>query len=637
MNQKLQIQAVLSGLPSSVFDSFLESHVNNVRQVLAESHVNEVKFVLAGPEKDQLDDATRASLATVESLELAGFEFQYTVATSGDLRAQHEALLTASDSRFVYLTAVDSLPAPGVLVRLLAFLEANADAATATDVIGVAAKVVPVTSSGGEPAQDFAGSFSPLSGVLVLRLEALAATSGGDVEQKRVLLDPQAVVFVDQRFNTETYTLEEPESYRKAPGESGPVNEDSPFLTVVMRTQARRRSCLIEALQGLYGQSDKSFELNLVGHNLSPEKVVEVQDILASFPQPFQQKVNFLQASGGNRSTPLNVGYQAAHGEYVAMLDDDDLPFANWVETFHELAKANPGQVVRVNVAMQLAVEKENGDVIADSELAFPFPAEFQLWQHLQDNRTPNMALAVPASVYREQDLKFDETLDTHEDWDFIVRAASEVGVASSPKVTALYRWWTDAESSRTLHDEAEHEANRQTVRAHQDAAGLFFSGAELQKLRNHLDQVEADSAAQAQREAKLREDWKRSLEEMKVHFQLEQIKQAEATVQALEAREAKKLRDLQIVIDHEAAYRIELLRHIAHILDTKAWKTGIMISKAANPTRRLPKVRLVDFLDYDVPRLERAIGQLQANRSYRLGLKTAQKLNKFTRRLPGK
>ena len=72
-----------------------------------------------------------------------------------------------------------------------------------------------------------------------------------------------------------------------------------------------------------------------------------------SFDRDFAECVRIVRVEGGGRARPLNVGVRQARGAYVAVLDDDDIAFAHWVEEFQRAASEGPGSVVRAVVAEQ--------------------------------------------------------------------------------------------------------------------------------------------------------------------------------------------------------------------------------------------------------------------------------------------
>jgi len=60
------------------------------------------------------------------------------------------------------------------------------------------------------------------------------------------------------------------------------------------------------------------------------------------------------------------------------------------------------------------------------------------------------MTVAFPRGVFGNLKQRFNEEMPVMEDWEYLVRAASIVGVEHDPAITSVYRWWVDGASSRT-------------------------------------------------------------------------------------------------------------------------------------------------------------------------------------------
>ena len=89
---------------------------------------------------------------------------------------------------------------------------------------------------------------------------------------------------------------------------------DAPFLSVIMRTQGHRPEALSEVLLCLCGQSDLDFEVLIMGHNLDEKGRASVIKIIDQLPDYMNGKVSLVEVTGGNRTTPLSRGFEAAKG-----------------------------------------------------------------------------------------------------------------------------------------------------------------------------------------------------------------------------------------------------------------------------------------------------------------------------------
>lgn len=295
------------------------------------------------------------------------------------------------------------------------------------------------------------------------------------------------------------------------PAAPGAPGEDRPFLSIVMRTQGRRLHCLTEALTCLAGQTCTDFEVLVVGHRLGASERADVERVIEENPAWLRDRTRLVAVDRGKRAAPLNEGFAAAHGRYIAILDDDDIPFGHWVQTFAEMADEAPGQVLRTVAVQQ--------DIVGCTVLGRPsvravgpvedrYPAVFDFVDHLRQNFTPNTAIAFPREPFHDLGIRFDEELTTTEDWDFIMRTVAVAGVASRPVITCLYRWWVEGASSRTDHDREEWDRNMETIVQKLDGAPLLFPPGSVRRIRGlltELDELRYGSLSGARADALVR------------------------------------------------------------------------------------------------------------------------------------
>lgn len=271
------------------------------------------------------------------------------------------------------------------------------------------------------------------------------------------------------------------------------------FLSVITRTQGRRQRLLAQTLASLAEQTERDFEILVVRHRTDPAAASAVQEVVAALPPWLRERVRVLDVEAPGRSAPLNAGFEAALGRYAAILDDDDLALPGWVATFRDLELRHPGQVLRA-VAVRHPVRAADGPGGPEAEAVGPpdriWPPTFEHLDHLLVNHTPPVALAYPLTVFRDHGERFDESLDTTEDWDFLMRAANVVGVASSPEETCIYRWWVEAEGSRAEHSEAEWTRNEDVVRAKLDQLELRLPPGSVGRLRALVSASDEEIAA---------------------------------------------------------------------------------------------------------------------------------------------
>ncbi len=282
------------------------------------------------------------------------------------------------------------------------------------------------------------------------------------------------------------------------------LDDSKLFLSVIMRTQGTRVESLKDALLCLAAQTDQDFELILVIHNAEPSAAAEVHAALEIQPERLASKLRTVDASGGLRGVPLNIGLGVARGQYVVFYDDDDLLSADWVETFHRAARAAPGAAVRAIAATQ-QVTREPWPEGQDGFRTMSWPRaeyaeRFDLLNHLRINHTPFMSIAFPAVLFSRFGFAFDETLLVCEDWDIVVKAGSLVGVTDAWALTSIYRRWTRATSSYTLHSSDEWRDSEQRVIDGFAAARLVVPPGTSDTIRSLLNDRDAFAGVLASR-----------------------------------------------------------------------------------------------------------------------------------------
>jgi 2-polyprenyl-3-methyl-5-hydroxy-6-metoxy-1,4-benzoquinol methylase len=272
------------------------------------------------------------------------------------------------------------------------------------------------------------------------------------------------------------------------------------FLSVVVRTQGRRLGPLSEVFLCLAAQSCLDFEVLVMAHKPTTERLIAIEHIIEFLPRWLRKKTRILKVDHGSRAVPLNVGFSEASGEYIAMLDDDDLVMAHWVETFRNLAQRFPGRVARAAAvtqdSSQISTHHSVNGIRAEGGMSFRFPADFDFLRHLSGNFSPNMTLAFPRSAFHEFQIKFDESLTTTEDWDYFLRVMSVCGVASEAEVVGIYRLWRNIDNSHSVHSQEEWTDNATKIIGKLDSMPILLptgAASQIRHLLRDLDTARAE------------------------------------------------------------------------------------------------------------------------------------------------
>lgn len=244
-------------------------------------------------------------------------------------------------------------------------------------------------------------------------------------------------------------------------------NSEQGAIAVIMRTQGKRMDALEEALLCLTAQTSRDFMVILLMHNADEEARERVSHLVENQPRWLKDRIELVAVDGGGRSRPLNVALSIVESPYAVILDDDDLVFDNWIESFLSELRDHYGSIILSGVYTQEWTSTEAGTSASLRAVSSPhatYTFEFDPFVQVSTNRCPTMAWAFPTFVCRDLGFRFDESLTTTEDWDYLMRISYVCGVTNSGCNTAIYRLWKDAENSHQLHDEGEWEMNRTRI-----------------------------------------------------------------------------------------------------------------------------------------------------------------------------
>jgi hypothetical protein len=203
---------------------------------------------------------------------------------------------------------------------------------------------------------------------------------------------------------------------------------EGPRVSVVVRTRDRPQ-LLAEALASLAGGHYRRVEVVLVNDGgASPQ-------LPADYPFPII-RVDWSESRG--RAAAAEAGVNAATGEWIAFLDDDDLAAPEHLAVLAGLTAAAGLRVVYTDAAVAVyELDPEEG--WSCRERRIPYSRDFDPDVLAVDNYIPFNTLLIERRLFAEAG-PFDSSLPFFEDWDYLLRLAAITPFHHLARVTCEYR-----------------------------------------------------------------------------------------------------------------------------------------------------------------------------------------------------
>lgn len=250
--------------------------------------------------------------------------------------------------------------------------------------------------------------------------------------------------------------------------------DEYPLVSVIVRT-CGRPAILRETLCSLRNQTYPNIEIVVVEDG---------PDISRCLLEDEFDDLNIVYWNSGDRigrSRNGNKGCEIASGRYLNFLDDDDLFYADHIETLvRESQRTGARAVYSYAFETPIHVISRDPYIYKVTDYLSTHKQEFDRLQLCYHNYIPIQAIMFDKSLFVENG-GFDEDLDSLEDWDMWLRYATKVDFSCVKKTTSIYR--TPAEKNSNADRQKALDDALQVVREKHKNYTVHMSAYECAKL----------------------------------------------------------------------------------------------------------------------------------------------------------
>lgn len=218
-----------------------------------------------------------------------------------------------------------------------------------------------------------------------------------------------------------------------------PVPEESPLVSIIIRTYRGRGELLRQALVSVANQTYANIEAVVV-----EDKGDELRQLVSDCASDFGINVRYYACldADSNRCRTGNIGLAQARGHYFCFLDDDDLLFADHAEYLVSRLASRPSVSACYSLAWEAKIVLVAGEEPRYTEVMYDCPAgmkrSFDRHVMRKMNYIPIQAVLFKRELF-EQYGGFNERLENLEDWELWRRYSNAHDFLYCPKTTSLY------------------------------------------------------------------------------------------------------------------------------------------------------------------------------------------------------
>lgn len=240
---------------------------------------------------------------------------------------------------------------------------------------------------------------------------------------------------------------------------------DQPLVSIIVRTYNRPER-LRECLQCIHKQDYRPLEVVIV-NDAGDDVETVIQDELDDVTYKYiAHRINLGRTAG------LNTGVEAASGEYINFVDDDDGVYPHHIQTLVNTAMPNRLPVVYSDVLNVTFQQDPNTHEWKRTQEQLVYSFDFEKDNFLLANYIPITCLLIRRDCFDAVG-PFDESLLVYEDWEYLIRLSRKFAFQHVAVVTGEYRRRDD---NSNLKEQDTYLANEKVVkRRYQDDRNAVF------------------------------------------------------------------------------------------------------------------------------------------------------------------
>lgn len=209
-----------------------------------------------------------------------------------------------------------------------------------------------------------------------------------------------------------------------------------PLVTIIVRTHAGRDALLREAVMSCRQQTWRQLEILIAEDGDSAHSFADIAALDA--------RIRYLTYPKRGRSATGNAGLAAARGAYLMFLDDDDLLFADHVETLMAAIGDRSGHCLAYGDALEVPLARRGNRPLSECPAYTLTPIRMPRAEHAAAHIAHRNPFSIQSVLFSRSLYDalggFDETLEWLEDWELWRRYFPVSQVCAVAKTTSLYR-----------------------------------------------------------------------------------------------------------------------------------------------------------------------------------------------------